>query len=77
MPRLQDYDLLLRMIPKVKISYTREVLVDLHIQKDSLQLSKDKLKKAIDILLNKNFDFNPNQKIQFANYLNNLLKELV
>ena len=34
MPRLQDYDLLLRMIPKVKISYTKEVLVDLNIQEE-------------------------------------------
>ena len=52
MPRLQDYELILRMFPKVKISYTREVLVDLNIQKDSIQNSKKKLKKAIYILLN-------------------------
>ena len=51
MPRLQDYELILRMIPKVKLSYTRAVLVDLHIQKDSLQTSNEKLKKAIFILL--------------------------
>ena len=76
MPRLQDYDLILRMIPKVKLSYTKEALVDLHIQKDSLQLSKNKLRQAIDILLNKNFDFNYNQTIHFSNYLNHLLKEL-
>ena len=51
MPRLQDYDILLRMIPNLKISYTKEVLVDLHIQNDSLTLSSDKLKKAIYILI--------------------------
>ena len=51
MPRLQDYDLLLRMIPKVKISYTKEVLVDLYIQKNSLMLSSNKLKNAIFLLL--------------------------
>ena len=39
------------MIPKVKISYTKEVLVDLHIQKNSIQLSSDKLKQAIYVLL--------------------------
>ena len=66
MPRLQDYELLLRMIPKVKLSYSREVLVELHIQKDSLQSSQEKLKKAIYILLNKNFNFNPLQKKQFS-----------
>ena len=31
MPRLQDYDVILSMIPKVRISYTKEVLVELHI----------------------------------------------
>ena len=75
MPRLQDYELLLRMIPKVKLSYSREVLVELHIQKDSLQASQEKLKKAIYILLNKNFNFNPLQKKQFSDYLNQILRE--
>jgi glycosyltransferase involved in cell wall biosynthesis len=51
MPRLQDYDVILGMIPKVKISYTNEVLVDLHIQNNSVTLSPSKLKKAIYILL--------------------------
>jgi len=74
MPRLQDYDLILRMIPKVKISYTREVLVDLHIQKDSITQSRKKLKQAIYILLNKNYNFNSNQTRLFTNYLNFLLK---
>ena len=64
-PRMQDYDLILRMIPKVKISFTNEVLVDLYIQKDSIQKSKTKLKKAIYILLNKKFKFNSIQKQQF------------
>ena len=51
LPRLQDYDLILRMIPKVKISYTEDVLVDLHIQKDSITLSNKKLRQAINIIL--------------------------
>ena len=62
------------MIPKVKISYTKEVLVDLHIQKNSVQLSSDKLKKAIYLLLNKKFNFNEEQRKAFSNYLNYLLK---
>ena len=33
MPRLQDYDLILRIIPKVKISYTKEVLADLYTKR--------------------------------------------
>ena len=51
LPRLQDFDLILRMIPKVKISYTKKVLVELHIQNDSVTLSQKKLRKAVDILL--------------------------
>ena len=74
MPRLQDYDVILSMIPKVKISYTNEVLVDLHIQNNSVTLSPSKLKKAIYILLNKKYDFNKSQKESFLKYLKYLLK---
>ena len=74
MPRLQDYDVILRMIPKVKISYTNEVLVDLHLQNDSLTRSPIKLKQAIYMLLTKRYNFNSNQKKSFVNYLNYLLK---
>jgi len=74
MPRLQDYDVILGMIPKVKISYTNEVLVDLHIQNNSVTHSPSKLKKAIYILLNKKYDFNKNQKESFLKYLKYLLK---
>ena len=31
LPRLQDYDLVLRIIPKVKVSYTNEILLILFI----------------------------------------------
>ena len=74
MPRLQDYDLVLRMIHRAKISYTKDVLVELHIQKDSITQSNKKLRQAIYILLKKNYNFNPNQKILFSKYLNRLLK---
>ena len=51
MTRLQDYDLILRMIPKVKISYTNLVLVDLHLQNDSITRSSKKLVQSVYILL--------------------------
>ena len=51
LPRLQDFDLILRMIPKVKISYTKNVLVELHMQNDSITLSQKKLQKAVNIIL--------------------------
>ena len=34
--RLQDYDLVLRMFPSLKISFTNETLINLYIQKDSI-----------------------------------------
>ena len=74
MPRLQDYDVILGMIPKVKISYTKEVLVDLHIQNNSITRSPLKLKKAINMLLNKKFNFNEIQKTSFLKYLHFSLK---
>ena len=73
MPRLQDYDVILRMIPKVKISYTKNVLVELHVRKDSITNSRKKLKKAVNILLKKDYKFNSNQKKSFLNYLNLIL----
>lgn len=76
MPRLQDYDLILRMIPKVRISYTRDVLVELNIQNDSITLSQQKLKKAVKILLKKKFEFNSNQNELFISYLNLILSTL-
>ena len=72
-PRLQDYDIILRMIPKVKISYTKDVLLDLIIQPDSITHSKIKLIKAIDILLKKKYNFNSKQKILFMDYLKRVM----
>lgn len=74
-PRLQDFDFILRMIQKIKFSYTKEVLVDLHVQKNSLSKSKENLRKAICILLNKDYNFNESQKITFYKYLTQLLNK--
>ncbi len=74
MPRLQDYDLILRMIPQVNISYTKDALVELHIQNDSLTSSSKKLKEAIYKLLKKQYNFNSHQKESFKNYLHFLLQ---
>ena len=76
MPRLQDYDLILRMIPNVRISYTSNVLVELNLQNDSVTLSQKKLKKAVNILLKKKFNFNSNQTELFTSYLNLILSTL-
>ena len=54
-PRFQDFDLILRMLPELKVSYTREVLAELYRQNDSISNSKEKYKKAVNLLLKKKY----------------------
>jgi glycosyltransferase involved in cell wall biosynthesis len=69
LPRLQDYDLLLRMIPKIKVSYTKHTLVYLYVQKDSIGYSRTKLEKAKKIFLQKNYEFKSNQRKHFIKWI--------
>ena len=73
LPRLQDYDLILRILSKVKISFTNEVLADLFTQKDSIGSSLLKLENAIPIILKKNYSLNLKQKKNLMNSLNMML----
>lgn len=75
-PRLQDFDLILRIIPNIKVSFTNKVLVSLYRQNDSISSSPIKLKESISLLLNKNYNLNFTQKKNFFNYLNCLKKTL-
>ena len=65
LPRLQDYDLALRMIPKINVSYTQEILVDLFRQNDSIGNSLYKIEKAKELLSKKNYDFDLFHKQMF------------
>ena len=69
LPRLQDYDLLLRMVPKIKVSYTKHTLVYLYVQRDSIGYSRSKLQKAKKIFLKKNYEFNSDQRKHFINWI--------
>ncbi len=69
MPRLQDYDLVLRMLPDLKVSYTNEVLVNLYTQSDSIGNSPVKLKNAIVLFLKKHYNLNDSQQTSLINYL--------
>ena len=75
-PRLQDYDLILRMIPNHKYSYIQKALITLIIRNDSISNSDEKLKKSIYILLKKKYKLNSIQKYIFINYLQRTLKRL-
>ena len=69
MPRLQDYDLVLRLIRNLNVSFTNETLVDLYLQTNSITSSKIKMKLAIQKLLNKDFNLNIEQKKIFDIFL--------
>lgn len=71
LPRLQDYDLVLRIAQKYKISYTKEVLVDLYRHGDNISNSPERLKKACYIMLNKNYRINENDKFNLYETLLN------
>ena len=72
--RLQDYDLVLRMIPNLKVSFTNEVLVELFTHKDSISNSQKKLQKSLFLFLKKKYKFNSIQKIIFKKYIKRYLK---
>ena len=75
-PRLQDYDLILRMIPYHKYSYTRKTLITLIIRNDSISHSNEKLKQSVYILLKNKYKMNFIQKDIFLNYLNRTMKKI-
>jgi glycosyltransferase involved in cell wall biosynthesis len=54
-PRFQDYDLALRIMPKLKVSYTREVLVDLYRHNDSISHSDKSYQKGMELLIKKKY----------------------
>ena len=69
LPRLQDYDLVLRVAAKYKISYTNKPLVDLYNSNNSIGNSEEKLKKSCQLLLRKKYDLNEEQEKQLFNTL--------
>ena len=63
-PKYQDYDLVLRMVPNIKVSYTKHILVDLYRQRDSISWSRSNYNKAMELLLKKKYNIicDKNQK---------------
>lgn len=55
LPRLQDFDLILRISEKYKISCTPEILASVYVQDDSISKSNEKFFKAVDLMLNKKY----------------------
>ena len=75
-PRLQDYDLVLRMASNAKISFTNEVLIKLYSQNDSISSSSLKLKIALNLLLKKKYKLNSIQRKNLTNYIKRIKKKI-
>lgn len=73
LPRLQDYDFVLRCVPLVKLSYTSENLVELYRQEDSISNSDSKLQRAIFIMMNYDYNFDKNELIKLRSNLFDIL----
>lgn len=56
LPRFQDWDLVIRMCKKYKISHINEVLTENYVQDDSLTKSYEKGLIALEIIYNKYID---------------------
>ena len=69
LPRLQDYDFILRVLEKTDISYTDEVLVNSYRQDDSIGRSNEKLLNAILVMNNKKYKMNSEDKATLAKSL--------
>ena len=71
-PRFQDYDLILRLVPICKVSYTKEILVDLYRSEDSIGNDYSKLNKSYYLLSLKNYNINCKKNSFLSSPLNYL-----
>lgn len=53
MPRLQDYDITIRLSKKYSIYFVNEPLVNMYVQNDSISISKNKMIRAETIIFSK------------------------
>ncbi len=61
LPRLQDYDLVLRIAHKYNISFLNEVLVDTYRNDDNISNDNNKLKKATILMIKKDYKLSEKQ----------------
>ena len=72
MPRLQDYDLVIRLAKKYQFYFCDEVLVDLYLQSDSITLNIPKSIKAYERIIEKYQELWIDYPAVEARYLNTL-----
>lgn len=69
----QDYDLVLRIVPNVKVSFTNKVLLEAYRQKDSISNNNDNLKKTIEIISSKDYKYDDEQRKKLNGWLLKIL----
>lgn len=57
LPRFQDWDFVLNLSNKYKISFTDQILANTYVQSDSITKSNDKLIKSIELMSKKNYKY--------------------
>lgn len=62
MPRLQDYEFVLRVIAEYKVKFVNSVLVKRYVSKNSISKNILALSKAVEYLVEKYFDFFMNRQ---------------
>ncbi len=70
-PRLQDFELLLRVKDKFKIYCTEDVLIDYYIQEDSISKQTKKLLKTVELISKKH------KKCRYSNAMDKILWEIL
>ena len=76
MPRLQDYDLALRLLPNTNFSFNEEIYYDRLLSKDSISIDNNRLIQAVKNIVLKDYDINNNQKEILHSQLFDVLQEL-
>ena len=75
LPRLQDYDLVLRMVPNIKVSYTDNCLSESYRSPDSISNDLNKLRKAVICMIKKDYHISEKNRERFCNSLINTYNE--
>ncbi len=78
MPRLQDYELVIRMASTFAFYYLKEPLVNVYLQDDSLTKDDEKTIEAVSHLLEKDagiFEKYPQRKANLLNIVGNLKRD--
>ncbi len=72
LPRLQDYDFILRLSVDYKISFSNKALVNLYRQKDSISNNTDKLLETLKQISLKKYKFDTSIKYNIISFILNI-----